>query len=461
MIQRNGKKLLRMVDQILNIARLDEGALPVRYIRGDIIAFLRKMIAFHATLADEKGITLDYQPHVPFFLIRYDPEVMEHIVSNILGNAIKFTPAGGTITIRTDQTEVDAFELRISDTGPGIPSEMQQVIFDRFVKQDEEGHGIGLAIVRELVQLVHGSVEVHSEKGKGATFILRFPVQESEAPVEGNKDELFDNEVDPQVAGTHETIRNGKQIILVVEDNLDLVTYIRTLLEGKFQVHTAQNGSEGLEKAIALIPDIILSDVMMPGMDGNEMCSRVKADIRTSHIPVIMLTAKADLDSKLEGLGVGADAYLTKPFNEKELFLRIEKLIEGRKKLKQFYRDFHTLDKEHDRKMPGSYQAENTFMRKVSEIVHRHLADPDFGVPELCREIGMSRSQLYRKFSSISPHSIAEFIRKTRLHEGQKLLKSTDKSVTEVSLETGFKNLATFSQNFKNEFGINPSEVIS
>ena len=253
--------------------------------------------------------------------------------------------------------------------------------------------------------------------------------------------------------------RPGQPTVLVVEDNPDVVEYIRAILSSRFQIEVEYDGKQGLAKSLKSIPDIIISDIMMPEMDGLEMCRLLKADKRTSHIPIILLTAKVDMASKIEGLQAGGDAYLAKPFDKTELLVRINKLTEMRAQLQERYRDLGFLFQNTNSRPEQDTHPEDHFMRELHAIIESNLADPDFSIGQLGEQIGMSRATLYRKFKAITNLPLSDFIRRVRLHKARQLLESGSLKVTEVAMDTGFKNLSTFSRSFREEFGISPSEA--
>jgi YesN/AraC family two-component response regulator len=311
---------------------------------------------------------------------------------------------------------------------------------------------------------MEGAIGVESTPGEGTTFTIQIPVS-NKAPL---KEMAGFSDVKEKIAtlvpafakyhikqADREPAENEKPILLVVEDSPDLVEYLSAILEEEYQLEVAPNGKEGLEKAFEYIPDLILSDVMMPEMDGLTMLEKLKNDQRTSHIPVVMLTAKADITSKLAGLERGADEYLAKPFNEDELHMRLKKLIELRKHLRERYTSMELLPQTNNR----AFQVEDTFMMKIRGIMELHLDDDQFGIHELCKEIGMSRAQLYRKFKSLTNKTVNEYLINFRLFKAKEMLLTSGLNVSEVAYEVGFKNLSHFSRAFREVFGQNPSDL--
>jgi DNA-binding response OmpR family regulator len=343
----------------------------------------------------------------------------------------------------------------VEDTGIGIAPEDQQKIFDRFfqVKGDQylEGNGIGLTIVKEYVYLLGGKIDLQSEEGKGTKFMIMLPIA-NDAPAVDIEDQLDNSHL-----STHEDRMevDDHPLLLVIDDNREIVEYLRKILRHQYRVIESNDGQEGLEMAKKHVPDIIISDVMMPKMDGFEFLKKIKSDVATSHIPVLMLTARADQDSKLEGLNLGADAYLTKPFDREELFIRLKKLIDMRKMLHERFQKINS----HAYHVKESVDIEDQFMNRISAIIDENLDDENFNIKKLCLETGMSHTQLYRKFSAITDITVNKYIRQYRLHKAKELLLSTNLNISQVALEVGMPNLAYFSRVFTDEFHTNPSKI--
>lgn len=317
--------------------------------------------------------------------------------------------------------------------------------------------------VRELVELLNGRITAESIPGEGSVFSVELPVTRNASPGEVSDSGSFEKQVRTYLPVSHTLSQpkeaqapaaSGLPLMLMVEDSPDVSRYLGAIMKHEYQVVMAENGKTGYEKALSLVPDIILSDVMMPEMDGIEMLEKVKGDFRTSHIPVVMLTAKADVDSRLEGLDKGADAYLAKPFSEKELFIILRNLVEVRKKLHKRYGRVDRLPESSS----GGFQMEDAFMSKVRQVLEANLEDEEFGIYGLCRELAVSRTQLYRKFKSLSNRALSDYFKSLRLHKAKELLCTTDLNVTEVTYAVGFKNLSHFSREFRSEFGKSPME---
>lgn len=468
MIKRNSAALLRLINQMLDLSKLESGRLSTKMIHDNILTYLKYLTESFHSLADSKDIRLHLLPGFEELYMDFDPEKIQAILSNLVGNAVKFTPPGGNIYIEIEKIssgEMEGFlEIKVKDTGKGILSEHLPYIFDRFYQVDNSatrsdgGTGIGLALTKELVQLMSGTIEVSSQIGKGSEFTLRLPILK-EAP-KGNAVELtkdlprnFTDMVKASTFGSEEDYEETLPLALLVEDNEDVLSYLELCLQGKYRIQKARNGLQGIQHAIEMIPDIIVSDVMMPEKDGYEVVERLKKDERTSHIPIILLTAKADLESRLEGLERGADAYLSKPFEKKELEVRLRKLIEVRQKLTMRYA---TLKPEGRPETPAEIQ-EDTFLKKLRSIVEVHLESEEFGIGELCKELAVSRTQLHRKLKALTNKSTSQVIRTIRMQEAKKLLLNPALNISEIGYAVGYGNPSHFTQEFTKEFGEAPS----
>lgn len=468
-IDRNAKILLNLVNQMLDLSKLENGAMPVRMIRADINRYIKYIVELFQSIADVKFISLKYYPVLGELIIDHDPEKIMHILTNLISNAIKFTQRHGSVIISSEINADGKFEIRVSDNGPGIPEEHLEYIFDRFYRvedvryQPNPGSGLGLALTRELVKLLKGTVTVKSIYGEGTEFTISLPVTR-DAPLQevpeiskiqaGISGHIINDPVYNEL-NIHPGAGNNNPLLLIVEDNYDVVSFVTTILEKEYDLMVASDGREGLRKAIEFVPDIILSDIMMPGIDGLEMLEKIKKDVRTSHIPVVILTAKADIESRVTGIETGADAYLAKPFIKEELLVQLRSLIEQRKILQERYSSVNSpvLNAE------KGYHMEDAFINRIREILTENLGDENFGINNLCSYMAMSRTQLYRKFRSLTNKTIAEYFRTLRLHKARELLHGSDTSVSEAAYRTGFKNLSHFSRIFTREFGINPSEI--
>ncbi len=480
LIRRNGKQLLNLVNQMLDLSKLESGDMPLKMVQGNVINYLKYLVESFHSYADSRDIRLHFLAEKKELRMDYDPEKLQNVVSNLLSNAIKFTPEAGDIYFQVEvvgneklimqHAALGAGEclvLQIRDTGVGIPAESLPHIFDRFYQVDNsltrrgEGTGIGLALSKELIKVMGGSIVVESEMGAGTKFTIFLPITkmaavESALHVSAAKAANFDTSSAQLASEPSYIAPDGSPLVLLIEDNPDVQTYLLSFLSNDYRIAQAFNGQEGIDKAIDLIPDLIVSDVMMPEKDGFEVCEAVKTNELTCHIPVILLTAKADKKAQKKGLGHGADAYIAKPFDREELLIRIEKLIDGRRRMQEQYVRKGFLK---NKSITNPPSLDDVFLQKIIGIVEENLSDENFGLPELCRKATTSRSQLFRKLKALTGKSTNHFIRSIRLEKAKELLETTQLSVSEISYETGFVNPAYFSRVFKEEYGMTPSEV--
>ena len=464
-IIQNGHALLHLVNDLLDMARLEAGAMTVNCLQQDIITQLRYLVGSFSSVATEKNIDLQFSPHSGEFIMDFDEDKLMQIVSNLLSNALKFTPKDGKVELSTENLlSQHSFSIRVKDNGPGIAAEHLPQIFDRFYRienpllQSQSGSGLGLALTRELITLMNGTVSVESEPGAGTQFTITLPVT-NEAPLKEKMTEIetleFTDSAERFQINKLPPDNTSAPVVLIVEDNRDLTEYLQHILATEYRVVSAADGKSGLEQAFELIPDIIVSDVMMPVMDGIALLERLKSDIRTSHIPVVMLTAKADIISRLTGLEKGADEYLAKPFHEKELRIRLRNLIDMRERMQQHFASL-TPDAAH--LQDKSLKIENEFIRKIRAFMEENIAAEEFEIQQLCRQMAMSRAQLYRKFKALTGKSVFEYLRTLRLHKAKELLLTSTLNVTQVCFDVGFNNLSHFSRIFTEEFGRKPSD---
>lgn len=469
------QSLLHLITQMLDFSKLEIGATSVHLIQGDIIAFLKYLVESFHGISESKQIQLKFSSELPRFFMDYDPDKLLHILTNLISNSLKFTPSGGDIDVSVKLTEIespeDSIQICVKDNGIGIKPDEIPFIFERFYQAENHsanrasGSGLGLSLTQQIVRLLNGGITVDSTPGKGTEFKVSLNVTKNSTieadhgisiikPAFIQKQAKYKKESLPVLI--KDNSGNEHPVLLIVEDNLDVVEYLANLLEDNYVIKVAVNGKEGLEKAIEIVPDIILSDVMMPGMDGFSLLEELKDDIRTSHIPVVLLTARADFDSKLAGLEKGAIAYLIKPFNKIELFTVLKNILELRRKTQENLAGFHRNAAQEGY---STQKPELSFLQKVHKIVIDNMHNDDFGIEELCCEMAMSRAQVYRKFKALTSHSIGKFIRTNRLEKARYLMKEKGLNVTEAALDSGFKNLSHFSYVFKEEFGVAPSEL--
>jgi signal transduction histidine kinase/DNA-binding response OmpR family regulator len=480
-IIRNSKQLLDLVNQMLDLSRLESGAMPLHLQQAEIVPFLSYLTQSFQSFAASKNIQLHFTSEVNECILDFDADKLTKVVSNLISNAVKYTPKGGHIYVKIRQLQ-QQLELCIADTGMGIPEEQLPFIFDRFYQvtppqpspkgrehrysspsgggwQGVEGTGIGLALTKELLQLMQGTIQVASKLGEGTAFIILLSIKRT-APVLPNSAFMTEKEIlHPPVApaSSLDTSSNGDlPIALIMEDNRDVVHYLSTCLKNQYQLEVAFDGAAGIEKAMEVIPDIIISDVMMPEKDGFEVCATLKQDMRTSHIPIILLTAKADMAARLEGLEYGADVYLEKPFEKKELEVRLRKLIELRKHLQQKYQSAKLEDVSPDQES----DRELLFLKQLETVLLESISNEDFRVePDLCRAMRMSRPQLYRKIKALKDQSPSEYVRSVRMQQARHLLLTTDLNVGDIAQQVGFKEHSYFTQVYHTTFSETPIET--
>lgn len=476
-VQRNARRLENLINQLLDLSKLESGKLKLKASEDDIVGLVKNHVHLFESLAKEKSIRLQFDADKENILLYFDQDKMVKILVNLLSNAFKYTPENGKIEVSVTQ-KMSNVEISITDTGPGISPDNILQIFDRFYQADEtsnknrEGTGIGLALTKELVELHYGKITVESKEGEGSRFTVLLPLGKGHLKEDETDGEPFDrdhlsNDRQEMMANSYQehkaapkpeimTEDDPRPILLVVEDNPDLREYIHGFLSGSYQVLEAENGKDGLEKAIKHIPDLVLTDVIMPAMDGNELCRYLKTDERTSHIPIIMLTARASMESKIEGLETGADDFITKPFDMEELQARIKNLILQRKKLKEIIlRNIGSVGQLAAR---GVSSMEQQFIKKALEVVGKHISDPDFSVELFAREMSLSRVQLHRKLTALVEQPASDFIRTIRLHRAAILLKENAGTIAEIAYDVGFTNPSYFSECFRKQFGKLPSE---
>ena len=468
MMERNANRLLRLVNQLLDLAKAEMGMLTLSRQRGNLVGFLDQTARYFQPMAESKN--LYYQIDLPNteWVATFDRDKLEMIVYNLLSNAIKFTPVGGQVMLRADVEPETGLRLTVSDTGIGIPESLQNRIFDRFYQIDPsqtrtfEGSGLGLALTKELVELYKGSIHVKSRPDSGSTFEVWLPLKADTAqdadgldrvvfttqPIDMTMPDPLTEEEQAEVSA------EGKPMLLLVEDHSELNHYLRQQLADRFRVVQAMRGDEGLQVARRVVPDLIISDVMMPVMDGFAMTRHLKEDDLTSHIPVILLTAKDDVDSRKEGFEGGAEQYLAKPFALDELVTRINSLLTQRDLLRKKYSREVMLQ-------PAGTpirDREAEFLEKAIHIIDEHMADDAFSVEVLQREMGMSRMQLHRKLKALTDQSASDFIRYIRLQRAADLLQQPGIQIAEAAYLSGFQHLSYFTRCFKEQFGMLPSE---
>lgn len=461
-VKRNVERMTNLVDEIMLFAEFGKEISRIKAAEGDIIKFVKEIQLFFSSEAAGRHIDFDFNSNTQEVLVYFDRDKLEKVFFNLLSNAFKHTPEGGSIEIRAEKNDADkCITFSIFNTGELIPDEDIEHIFQRFYtnkKAKLKGHGIGLSVALQVIKQHQGEIWVEN-KTNGVCFYVKLYTGKDHFKPQNiisnfSNSENLPNYVLPQP----ETIAGKGKVkdktVLIVEDNSELREYLSQYLSSHFKILTAPNGKVGLENAIKHIPDVIISDMMMPVMDGLSMCRKLKMDISTSHIPIIILTARTSLMQQIDGYGVGADAYVTKPFSTHLLLARITNLIISREKLRNLFKEnVHLSPKE-----ITITSLDEKILTKTMNIIEKYIGDSDFGVEKLCEEIGMSRSQLYRKIKALTSYSINDFIRLMRLKRAAQLLKQDNSSVSEVMRLVGFENQSYFSRSFKEQFGVSPKQ---
>lgn len=468
LVKRNSTRLLKLVNQLLDLSKLESGVAKLELQKEDIISFVKGLTFSFQSLADEKDIALECHARMDHLKMDFDRDKLEKIIFNLLSNAFKFTPSLGTIRVSVDEvTENDTrfVEIRVEDSGVGIPKDQVSLIFDRFYQADNahranmEGSGIGLALTRELVELHGGRIKAESEVDSGTVFIVLLPVKDDSAVKESTSTHEISFRAESEATLHGEEVAEGEEqaarqdLVLVIEDNKEVREFISKSLRSEYRIIEATNGDEGIAMAIREIPDLIISDVMMPGKNGYETSRALKSDERTSHIPVVLLTAKAGTESRIEGLETGADDFIPKPFSTRELRVRIKNLITTRRKLREKFLSTALADEK-----PVAESIEDAFLIKIRQAVEANLDNAEFSIEDLSRELAMSRTQVHRKLKALTNQSASQFIRVIRLQHGKALLQKGQNNISEVAYKVGFSSPAYFSTCYANYFGYAPSE---
>ena len=485
MVQRNALALQQLVSNILDFRKIQNGKMELKLYRFDIVKTLTMWVGDFQLTAERKQIRLhlDVDDLKGSHEMIADQEKISRIVFNLLSNALKYTPAGGEIFVSL-KDEGANLRLDVKDTGKGISQDEADKIFERFfqAKGAASGTGIGLALVKSFVELHHGEARVESELGKGSDFIVVIPrEQEGDSQVIHNDVDIVDNSVNASASTGKNVVdesvlqyiddgdrsrgkvqqlvseNTNRPTVLVIDDNTDIRQYERTLLQDEYIVLEAADGKEGLAVALKEVPDLVICDVMMPVMDGLELTEQLKTNTATSHIPVIMLTAKTLEEHRVEGYEHGADSYITKPFHSKVLLARIENLLRQRQLLKNLYQGTKEAEKEISE--AHLEDRDKQFLKQLQAIIQQNLSDSEFGVEDMGQQIGLSRVQLYRKVKAMTGSSVVDLLRKARLAKARRLLETRSMSVSEVAYEVGFSAPSYFTKCFKEEYGMLPGDV--
>ena len=463
-VQRNVLVLTQLVSEILDFRKVQNGKMELRLSDFNLAECMKQWIMLFSVSAQKKHIAISMDAP-DTIMLRADQDKIERICYNLLSNALKYTSEGGEISLMAKE-EGGRVMISVADNGCGISSDELPYIFDRFyqAKNAGRGTGIGLAIVKAFTELHHGEVSATSIEGKGSTFTIHIPVRQK-GEVTNQPTEKIEQLVEPSSAqevpnqARHideliQPYQTDKPEVLIIDDNIDIRTYLRSVLSEKYNVSEAADGKVGLELARKIVPDIVLSDIMMPVMDGLAFCQQLKTDKAISHIPVILLTARSLDEQRAEGYEHGADAYLSKPFSLRLLLSRIDNLIESRKKLNQTW----SKGVEDDEIGNISNEIDKSFLKQLRKIIQENLANSDLSVEQIGDEIGLSRVQLYRKVKALTGYSPVEIVRKARLTRARHLLQTTERTVSEVAYAVGFSTPSYFSKCYKDEFGENPKK---
>lgn len=474
-IEKNTLRLQNLIDQLLELSRIESGKVYLKLSQGSLIQFIKSITFSFESMAESKGISFNTSFPEELSAAYYDKDKLEKILSNLLSNAFKYTPARGAVTFIIDYSN-SHYIIEISDTGTGMDKEDVKRVFERFYRvegTEANGSGIGLTITKEIVDLHNGQISVNSRIGAGTSFKVRIPYTLTLLPENAILDSQYSddeyaitghNSIITEARDTEEQvdservldIKTGNNpLVLLVEDNPDLRRYISDILDGQYRVITAEDGMKGERLAIEHIPDIILSDIMMPKKDGYQLCHDLKSNVKTCHIPIIMITAKAGQENRMEGLTQGVDAYLTKPFKADELMLRVKNLIDNKTRL---WEHFNAMDLVVVKDLDVS-SIDDRFLQRVFSVIRLNLDNELLSVEDLAKEVGFSRAQLHRKLKALCNRSANQLITEMRLNEAKRMLENKVGTVSEIAYSVGYSNMSYFAKRFKEKFGILPSKV--
>ena len=454
LITNSTNQLLQLVNQILDLSKLEHGHLNFNYIQQDVVVLLKYIVSSFHSFAQRKNINLVFKSSHPSIIMDIDPKKLQQIISNLIANAIKFSNENDTITLEVNRQN-EYLNIQVVDTGIGIDKQHLKHIFERYYQVDptnktQIGTGIGLAYVKELMDKMNGKIDVKSKIHKGTTFLLDFIISNN-APLAESK-ETTPHLAKENTSNNLNTNYKNKPVVLIIEDNTDVSAYLQTILEKTYTIEIQENGQKGIEAALQTIPDLIISDVMMPVMDGLELCDRMKNHELTAHIPVILLTAKASMADKKSGLLKGADAYLIKPFDKEELLIRVDQLLSLRKKMEEYYsKNFEKSTK----------KELDPFLLKLNESIDKNIGDEHFKTTQLCESVFFSKMQVHRKLKALTGQSTSEYLRNYRLNHALNLLKKGGLSISEVADLSGFSSPAYFSRSFKEVYDMSPSDYMN
>jgi signal transduction histidine kinase/ligand-binding sensor domain-containing protein/DNA-binding response OmpR family regulator len=458
LIHRNAKRLLNLVNQLLDFRKLEFQDVLFNPSQGDVAHFIRETVFSFSDLSEKKSISLQFHSPLKKLEMIFDADKLEKILFNLLSNAFKFTPEGGEVSVELCLLESAELKIMVRDTGIGITPDKKEKIFERFFQAElpksmvNQGSGIGLSITREFVKAHNGTITVESEPGRGSCFIVSIPVRQVNAD-RGLPDEAVKGPNDESASEIENHPNDKLPSLLLVEDNEDFRVYLKHNLRFDYRIFEATNGDEGWETILSVLPDLVVTDIMMPGMNGLELCRRIKSDARVSHTPVILLTARTAEEQKLEAFDSGAEDYVTKPFNFEILQSRIKNLVQRREKFQREFRR-HVDIKASSLKITS---VDEKLIAKALQIVESRISDPELTVEDLSRELGMSRVHLYKKLQALTGKSPLEFIRTLRLQHAAQLLEKSQLTVSEIAYKVGFNNPKYFAKYFKEEYKVLPS----
>ncbi|MCC6726410.1 MAG: substrate-binding domain-containing protein [Saprospiraceae bacterium] len=468
LVRKNALRLLRLINQLMDFRKIESGKMAVRASENDLVAFTREIVEAFRKTADKRNIELGFFSVEKSLTVWFDVNMVDKVLFNLLSNAFKFTPDGGKIQVAVVKDPItDKAIVKVEDNGQGMTKETQKRAFEQFYQAENhrsKGTGLGLALSKELVGLHGGSINLWSEPGKGARFEVSLPLGNaqfkedqlfSEKPDSISYDELVLFEMEnkeaasqPAPTGSHE------QVLLLIEDNEDLRLFLANHFGKSFQIREAADGNAGLDKAFAEVPDLIIADINMPGRDGLTLTKQLKTDLRTSHIPIVLLTARSSMEQKIEGVQSGADAYVTKPFNLVLLSEIVKNLLAGRENLRERFGG----NLQHGKLPSGIGDLDQQFLRKFTSYVEANLAEQNLTVESLSEAFGLSRVQLFRKTKALLGESPNDFIQQVRLKKASQLLLESDLTVAEIAYRSGYSSPGYFSTAFKGRYGCSPSE---
>ena len=476
LIKKNSNRLLHLISEVIEFRSYENNKMQMYFTKGNLKSFLNELNSFFTDPIKQKKLNFQFVAEDTSFEMAFDKEKVEKIYFNLLSNALKFTPQGGSITVSLEKEDLPLTSskggvavLRVFNSGSYIPKDKQNEVFEHFYKinPDSEGSGIGLALVQALVASHNGTISVESTEGEGTTFVIRLPFTQEQVSAKAVYDSNYiETHLDllPSLPASVEKLKlptvvpsaPEKPTVLIVEDNEDMRQFIRYILSDNYNLIEAENGEEGFEVAKKHLPDVVISDVMMPKTDGFDLCQLLKTNVATNHIPVILLTAYALDEQKQVGFESGADAYISKPFNVKLLKTRVRKLIENRKKIRESFSNFLL----NETKQETLGKVEQQFITDFTQYVENSIANPELNIDEIADALGLSRSNLYRKIKSLTDYSPNELIRTIRVKYAKQLLNSKAKSISEVAYEVGFSSPSYFAKCFKDFYNESPTEYL-